>query len=108
MFGVGPETSGQRLASAGDNPEHMWSEGVFTHLAGVAPIPASSGRTHRHRLNRDGARAVQEGHHALPQATRHPRSPPRPDQHTGHAHHSKRPRSSCLTALGASRERKTR
>ncbi|MFJ4622265.1 transposase [Streptomyces sp. NPDC088812] len=56
LFGVGPETSGQRLASAGDNPEHMRSEGVFTHLAGVAPIPASSGRTHRHRLNRDGTR----------------------------------------------------
>ncbi|MFI8089125.1 transposase [Streptomyces sp. NPDC086080] len=99
LFGVGPETSGQRLASAGDNPEHMRSEGVFTHLAGVAPIPASSGRTHRHRLNRDGTRAVQEGHHALPHATRRPRGLPRPDQHTGHTHHSKRPRSSCLTAV---------
>lgn len=36
----------------------MWSERVFTHLAGVGLIPASSGRTHRHRLNRGGARAA--------------------------------------------------
>lgn len=49
LYGVGPETAGQLLASAGDNPEHKGAEGVFTHLAGVAPIPASSGRTHRHR-----------------------------------------------------------
>ncbi|MBM9624383.1 transposase [Streptomyces zhihengii] len=49
LFGVGPETAGQLLASAGDNPERMRSEGAFAHLAGVAPIPASSGRTHRHR-----------------------------------------------------------
>ncbi|MEU5845386.1 transposase [Saccharopolyspora shandongensis] len=46
------------MASAGDNPERMRSEAAFTHLAGVAPIPASSGRTHRHRLNRGGDRAA--------------------------------------------------
>ncbi|GAA1911211.1 hypothetical protein GCM10009716_21450 [Streptomyces sodiiphilus] len=45
LFGVGPETAGQLLASAGDNPERMRSESAFAHLAGVAPIPASSGRT---------------------------------------------------------------
>lgn len=45
LFGVGPGTAGQLLASAGDNPERMRSEGASTHLAGVAPIPApSSGR----------------------------------------------------------------
>ncbi|MCU7826021.1 IS110 family transposase [Kitasatospora sp. DSM 101779] len=58
LFGVGPETAGQLLASAGDNPERMRSEAAFAHLAGVAPIPASSGRTHRHRLNRGGDRAA--------------------------------------------------
>lgn len=58
LFGVGAETAGQLLASAGDNPERMRSEGAFAHLAGVAPIPASSGRTHRHRLNRGGDRAA--------------------------------------------------
>lgn len=65
LFGVGPETAGQLLASAGDNPERMRSEGAFAHLAGVAPIPASSGRTHRHRLNRGGNRAANNALHTI-------------------------------------------
>jgi transposase len=56
VHGVGPETAGQLLATAGDNPQRLRSEAAFAHLCGVAPIPASSGRTHRHRLNRGGDR----------------------------------------------------
>jgi transposase len=62
IFGAGPESAGQLLVSAGDNPERLHSEAAFAHLAGVAPKPASSGRTHRHRLNRGGDRAAN---HAL-------------------------------------------
>ncbi|GAA4668945.1 transposase [Streptomyces youssoufiensis] len=65
LFGVGPQTAGQLLASAGDNPERMRSEAAFAHLAGVAPIPASSGRTHRHRLNRGGDRAANNALHTI-------------------------------------------
>ncbi|MFE1318706.1 IS110 family transposase [Kitasatospora phosalacinea] len=65
LFGVGPETAGQLLASAGDNPQRMRSEAAFAHLAGVAPIPASSGRTHRHRLNRGGDRAANNALHTI-------------------------------------------
>ncbi|MFI5972613.1 IS110 family transposase [Streptomyces sp. NPDC051452] len=65
LFGVGPETAGQLLASAGDNPERMRSEAAFANLAGVAPIPASSGRTHRHRLNRGGDRAANNALHTI-------------------------------------------
>lgn len=65
LFGVGSETAGQLLASAGDNPERMRSEAAFAHLAGVAPIPASSGRTHRHRLNRGGDRAANNALHTI-------------------------------------------
>jgi transposase len=54
--GVGPEVAGQVLTSAGDNPDRIRSEAAFAHLCGAAPIPASSGRTHRHRLNRGGDR----------------------------------------------------
>lgn len=43
----------------------MRSERAFAHLAGVAPIPASSGRTHRHRLNRGGARAANNALHTI-------------------------------------------
>ncbi|OHV39774.1 transposase [Pseudofrankia sp. EUN1h] len=34
----------------------MRSEAAFAMLCGVAPLPASSGRTHRYRLNRGGDR----------------------------------------------------
>lgn len=57
VTGVGPEVAGQLLASAGDNPDRLRSEAAFAHLCGVAPIPASSGRTDRHRLHRGGDRA---------------------------------------------------
>ncbi|MFE6869430.1 IS110 family transposase [Kitasatospora sp. NPDC057692] len=65
LFGVGPETAGQLPASAGDNPQRMRSESAFAHLAGVAPIPAPSGRTHRHRLNRGGDRAANNALHTI-------------------------------------------
>jgi transposase len=58
LQGVGPEVAGQLLTTAGDNPERLRSEAAFAHLCGVAPIPASSGRINRHRLNRGGDRAA--------------------------------------------------
>lgn len=47
--------------TAGDNPDRLRSEAAFAHLCGVSPIPASSGRTDRHRLNRGG-----DGRRTLP------------------------------------------
>jgi hypothetical protein len=58
LFGVGAEVAGQMLVTAGDNPERLRSEAAFAHLCAAAPIPASSGRTDRHRLNRGGDRAA--------------------------------------------------
>jgi transposase len=55
-FGVGPEVAAQLLITAGDNPDRLRSESSFAALCGVSPIPASSGRTDRHRLNRGGDR----------------------------------------------------
>ena len=55
--GVGPDVAGALLVAAGDNPERLRSEASFAHLCGVAPLPASSGKTTgRHRLNRGGNR----------------------------------------------------
>ncbi|MFG3559018.1 IS110 family transposase [Micromonospora sp. NPDC047557] len=54
--GVGVDTAGQLLVTAGDNPHRLHSEAAFARLCGVAPIPASSGRTDRHRLHRGGDR----------------------------------------------------
>lgn len=58
LTGVGVENAGQLLVTAGDNPHRLHSEAAFAHLTGVAPVPASSGRTHRSRLNRGGDRAA--------------------------------------------------
>jgi transposase len=55
-FGVGPDTAAALLVSAGDNPERLHSEAAWAHLCGVAPIPASSGKSTRHRLDRGGDR----------------------------------------------------
>jgi transposase len=54
--GLGPHTSAALLIAAGDNPERLRSESAFAHLCGVAPVPASSGKTVRYRLNRGGDR----------------------------------------------------
>lgn len=56
LSGVGPHVAAQLLAAAGDNPERMRSEAAFAKLCGACPIPASSGKTNRHRLNRGGDR----------------------------------------------------
>jgi transposase len=56
LHGIGPDVAGQLLVTAGDNPDRLRSEAAFAMLCGVAPLPASSGRTNRHRLNRGGDR----------------------------------------------------
>ena len=55
-LGVGPDTAATLLITAGSNPERVKSEAAFAALCGVSPIPASSGKTNRHRLNRGGDR----------------------------------------------------
>lgn len=54
--GVGPEVAVTLLVAAGDNPERLRHERSFAALCGVSPLDASSGRQHRHRLNRGGNR----------------------------------------------------
>jgi transposase len=62
LHGVGPDTAALLLTAAGDHPGRLRSEAAWAHLCGVAPIPASSGKTRRHRLNRGGNR---DANHAL-------------------------------------------
>jgi transposase len=54
--GVGADIAGQLLVTTGENPHRLHCEAAFAMLCGVAPLPASSGRTDRHRLNRGGDR----------------------------------------------------
>ena len=56
LYGVGPDTAALLLIAAGDHPERLRSEAAWAHLCAVAPIPASSGKRTRHRLNPGGDR----------------------------------------------------
>ncbi len=59
LFGVGTDVAGQLLVTVGDNPDRIGTSAAFAMLCGVAPIPASSGKTaNRHRLNRGGDRGA--------------------------------------------------
>ncbi len=62
VYGVGINTAAILLVAAGDNPHRLKSEAAFAHLCGVAPLPASSGKMIRHRLNPGGNR---QANHAL-------------------------------------------
>ena len=54
--GIGAGTAAEMLLLVGDNPERIRSEAALAKLCGVCPMPASSGKTRRHRLNRGGNR----------------------------------------------------
>jgi len=62
LHGVGPDTAARLLIAAGDHPGRLRSEAAWAHLCGAAPIPASSGKVTRWRLNRGGDR---DANHAL-------------------------------------------
>src|SRR3954468_7798133 len=62
---VGHGSAAQLLLTAGDNPQRLRSEAGFAALCGVSPVPASSGKTTRHRLNRGGERAANSALHII-------------------------------------------
>src|SRR4051794_19478933 len=62
---VGHGSAAQLLLTAGDNPQRLRSEAGFAALCGVSPVPASSGKTTRHRLNRGGDRAANSALHII-------------------------------------------
>ena len=77
--GVGVITAAQFLI-CWSHPGRIRSEAAFAALAGVAPIPASSGNTVRHRLNRSGDRQLNRALHTVAlsgcNTTRRPRPTP--------------------------------
>jgi transposase len=62
LHGVGPDTAALLLVAAGDHPERLRSEAAWAHLCAAAPLPASSGKVTRYRLNPGGDR---QANHAL-------------------------------------------
>lgn len=62
---IGKESAAQLLLTAGDNSDRFKSEAAFAALCGVSPVPASSGKVTRHRLNRGGDRAANSALHII-------------------------------------------
>ena len=65
LLGVGPGHAGQLLVTAGQNFTRLGSEAAFAHLCAVDPLPASSGKTTRHRLNPGGDRDANAALHLI-------------------------------------------
>lgn len=63
--GIGTVTAAQLLITAGENADRLKSEASFAALCGTNPIPASSGKTTRHRLNRGGDRQANSALHQI-------------------------------------------
>jgi transposase len=63
-YGIGPVSAAQAIVSF-SHPGRCRSEAAFASLGGTSPIPASSGKTIRHRLNRGGDRALNRAIHAI-------------------------------------------
>jgi transposase len=62
--GVGPIVAAQLIVTW-SHPGRVRSEAAFARLAGVAPLPASSGQTIRHRLSRGGDRQLNRALHTV-------------------------------------------
>lgn len=65
LLGVGTQHAAQLLLAMGQNAHRLRDEAAFAHLCGASPIPASSGKTVRHRLNRGGDRAANRSLHMI-------------------------------------------
>ncbi len=62
---MGIASAGELLITAGENPDRLHSEASFAMLCGACPLPASSGKTQRHRLNRGGNRQANSALHMI-------------------------------------------
>ena len=65
LLGISTGHAGQLLVTAGQNIERLRGEAAFAALCGASPIPASSGKTTRHRLNYGGDRDANRALHLI-------------------------------------------
>ena len=63
--GIGVVHAAQLLITAGQNIDRLTTEAAFARICGVAPIPVSSGNTHRMRLHRGGDRQANRALHLI-------------------------------------------
>jgi len=65
LLGISTGHAGRLLITAGQNIERLRSEAAFAALCGASPVPASSGKTIRHRLNYGGDRQANRTLHLI-------------------------------------------
>jgi transposase len=65
LLGISTGHAGQLLVTAGQNIQRLHGESSFSMLCGASPIPASSGKTTRHRLNYGGDRQANRALHLI-------------------------------------------
>jgi transposase len=65
LLGISTGHAGQLLVTAGQNIDRLHGESSFAMLCGASPIPASSGKTVRHRLNPGGDRQANRALHLI-------------------------------------------
>jgi hypothetical protein len=65
LLGISTGHAGRLLVSAGENIDRVHSEASFAALCGASPVPASSGKTTRHRLNYGGDRQANRTLHLI-------------------------------------------
>jgi transposase len=65
LLGISTAHAGRLLVSAGQNIDRLHSEAAFAALCGASPVPASSGKTTRHRLNYGGDRQANRTLHMI-------------------------------------------
>lgn len=65
LLGISTGHAGQLLVTAGQNIDRLRGEGSYAALCGASPIPASSGKTTRHRLNYGGDRQANRALHLI-------------------------------------------
>ena len=65
LLGISTGHAGRLLVTAGENIERLRGEGAFAALCGASPVPASSGKSTRHRLNYGGDRQANRTLHLI-------------------------------------------
>lgn len=63
--GIGVHTAARFLITAANNIDRIPSDAAFARICGAAPIPVSSGKTHRMRLHRGGDRLANRALHMI-------------------------------------------
>lgn len=96
-IGIGPVTAAVAIA-AWSHPGRVRDHAAFASLAGVNPIPASSGNNQKHRLNRGGDRRLNQALHmaVINRMTHHPESRAYTERRTTNDNKTRRDVRRCL------------